>query len=181
MQELIGRKSVHSDFAPEDDTDWKLPGHEGFQSLLERGLEVKAHWTHERFWWRRVLYVPSGAAPLALFVETSKHAPRDPRHRVAFAEIEGVRMAVGEIRTIEILRGGDGRNRTLSIEFPTRRAAELFQEHLAGLLGAMGIAGGQVSGQQLGAGVSDCHAQSSSPEGLTGRVAAQGYSRNGNS
>ena len=180
MQKLIGRRAVQSHFASEEDTNWRLPGHLEFQTLLERGLEVKAHWTGERFWWSRVIYVPTGVAPVALFAETSKIAPRKDRHRIYLADVEVVRMASGESRTVEIVRGGDGRYRTLGIEFPTPRSAQLFQVHLTGLLAAMGIIGAEVGGKKTRTLPSNDRTQHSTPEGLARRVTAQGYPRNGN-
>lgn len=179
MQTLIG-SATHSHLVRGGSArSWRIAGHELFQQLLERGIEVRTHWVGERFWWKRVLYVHPASAPIGLQVEYRKHTGSSDRHRIALAEITAVRRAAGDVRTIEIVHGGRHQGRTLGVELPTPRTACLFQERLLGLLGGMGLLGHERRRDEVRAAHPDSNAQEAAPERLTRGVAAQGYARCG--
>ncbi len=175
MQQLIGSSRRSHSVERDGGASWSLGSHGPFQSLLQRGLEVRTHWAGERLWWKRVLYVPADVSPPTFFVERNKQTESSAARRVALATIQEVRQVHGEPRVIEIEHPG----RRLGIEFPTVGSAVAFQRQLRELLDGLGLARGESGRREGGTEATHDDPQHRSPQRLTGRVAAQSHSRDG--
>jgi len=146
MKKLI-TSSQRSHSATGDESppsSWCIDGHESFQALLERGLEVRAHWVHERFWWKRVLYTNMRRSPPALFLESSKKYAPLPSHTICLANICWLGPAdIGsKVLVIEHQLTEGAKGRRVEIEFPTARCVDVFKTKLESLIQAMGISAG---------------------------------------
>ena len=155
-----------------------VEGHEAFQALLERGLEIRSHWAGERFWWKRVLYTRLNLGPPALFLERNKRVDVGEAHTIGLANIQSVWLSTHDLRVVEIAHADHTRTkcrRRLSLEFPTPRGAQLFQAKLSSLVQAMGLMRSDNLGTQV---PGDCPDDTTEND-LLPRVAAQGYPGDG--
>ena len=122
-------------------SSWCVAGHEPFQALLEQGMEVRAHWVRERFWWKRILYMNVRNGPPALCVESAKRYPPSPSHTICLSNIccLGSAETDSKVLVIEHQVSEGLKGRRLEIEFPTARCADIFKTKLESLIQAMGI------------------------------------------
>lgn len=157
---------------------WYIEGHETFQSLLERGLEIRSHWAGERFWWKRVIYTRLNQRPPALFLEKNKQVNVSERHTICLTNIQSIWCAVDDPRIVEIAHADRTRmkyGRRLSLEFPTPQCAEIFRARLTSLVQAMGL----MRSDNLGTHISGDGPDNATENDLLPRVTAQGYPGDG--
>ena len=179
MNKLISSSSQRSHSADNIQCSFRyVEGHETFQALLERGLEIRSHWAGERFWWKRVIYTKLNQGSPALFLERNKQVDVSEAHTIGLANIQSIWCAADDPRIVEIAhadRTGLKCRRRLSLEFPTPRCAQIFQAKLGSLVQAMGL----MRSDNLGAQVPGDCPDDTTENDLLPRVAAQGYPGDG--